>query len=198
MSLYVVAVCFPVVFIGELPDKTMFANLLLATRGRPLAVWAGAATAFVVHVAIAVTVGAVLYRLVPHRALDLAVAALFLVGAAVAWRQAGTKKEEEAEEEAELIGQEAFRHRLVVTAFIVIFVAEWGDLTQVLTANLAARYSQPLSVGLGAVLALWSVAALAVTAGRALARYVDTSVVRRLTSAVLLALAGFSAYAGAR
>ncbi len=45
-----------------------------------------------------------------------------------------------------------------MTAFLVFFVAEWGDLTQILTANLAARYHSALSVGLGATLALWAVA----------------------------------------
>ena len=51
------------------------------------------------------------------------------------------------------------RHGVVVTAFIVIFLAEWGDLTQILTANLAAKYGSPLSVGVGSLLALFAVAA---------------------------------------
>jgi putative Ca2+/H+ antiporter (TMEM165/GDT1 family) len=49
------------------------------------------------------------------------------------------------------------------TSFLVILAAEFGDLTQFVTANLAAKYQDPLSVGLGAVLGLWAVAALAIT-----------------------------------
>jgi putative Ca2+/H+ antiporter (TMEM165/GDT1 family) len=67
MNLAIAVAVFPVIFIGELPDKTMFASLVLSTRGRPLRVWLGAAAAFVVHVAIAVSVGVALLRILPHR-----------------------------------------------------------------------------------------------------------------------------------
>ena len=50
-------------------------------------------------------------------------------------------------EEEEIVEKEVASHRRVmVTAFLVIFLAEWGDLTQILTANLAAHYHDPLSV----------------------------------------------------
>jgi Ca2+/H+ antiporter, TMEM165/GDT1 family len=64
-----------------------------------------------------------------------------------------------------------------------------GDITQIITANLAARYRDPLSVGVGALLALWSVAALALTVGRGLVQRVPTRLVRRLTGVVLALLA---------
>jgi putative Ca2+/H+ antiporter (TMEM165/GDT1 family) len=189
MSLAIAAAVFPVIFVGELPDKTMFASLVLASRGRPRAVWLGAAGAFLVHVALATTVGVGLFALLPRRALDALVAALFLAGAVYAFWEAGR-------DQAELVAREVATHRRVVTtAFAVIFIAEWGDLTQVLTANLAAHYHSPLSVGLGAVAALWSVAALAVVSGQGLLRYVRIDVVRRVTGAVLLVLAAVAAWA---
>ena len=151
MDPYVALICFPVIFLGELPDKTMFASLVMATKGRPRQVWLGAAAAFVVHVAIATTVGVALFAVLPKQAVDGVVAALFLIGAVYAWRE-GTKEEEQLAE------KEASKHGVVLTAFFVIFLAEWGDLTQILTANLAAKYHSPLSVGVGAVLALWTVA----------------------------------------
>ena len=86
----VALVCFAVIFLGELPDKTMFANLVMATRGRPRQVWLGAAGAFVAHVAIAVTIGVALFKVLPGRSVDAVVAGLFLFGAAYAWRE-GTK-----------------------------------------------------------------------------------------------------------
>jgi putative Ca2+/H+ antiporter (TMEM165/GDT1 family) len=170
VNLYVAAVTFPVIFIGELPDKTMFANLVMATRGRPALVWLGASLAFAVHVVIAVTVGATLFKLVPHRALD--------------------------EGEGDLVQKAGRRPSVVLSAFVVIFLAEWGDLTQVLTAELAARYRSALAVAVGALAALLCVGAIAVTAGQALSRLVSTGAVRRVTSLVLLILAGFSLYAG--
>lgn len=190
MDLSVALLCFPVVFLGELPDKTMFASLVMATRGRPRQVWLGAAAAFTVHVAIATTVGVALFHLVPRRVVDAVVAAVFLVGAAVAWRHGGRQG-------TGLAHQEAARHGVVLTACLVIFVAEWGDLTQVLTADLAARYHDPLSVGLGALLALWAVAAIAVTGGQALTRVVSMAVIRRVTAVVLVGLAASAAWEAA-
>jgi Ca2+/H+ antiporter, TMEM165/GDT1 family len=175
----VVAAVFPIIFLGELPDKTMFASLVLSTRGRPLVVWLGAAGAFVVHTVIAVTVGVALFHLLPHRALAALVAVMFLAGAALALREARKAAKEGP-------------NRVLVTAFIVIFIAEWGDLTQILTANLAAHYHSTPSVALGAVLALWVVAALAVISGQSLLRFVDIKTVRMVTAVVLLGLSGWA------
>ena len=191
MNLYIALICFPVIFIGELPDKTRFASLVMATRGRPRQVWLGAAGAFVVHAAIATTVGVALFAVLPKRAVDGVVAALFLAGAAYAWRE-GMRDEEDVAE------KEASRHGAVVTAFVVIFLAEWGDLTQILTANLAAKYHSPLSVGVGAVLALWAVAGLAVASGQTLLKYINIVTIRRVTAVVLVALAGYSIWTAVR
>jgi putative Ca2+/H+ antiporter (TMEM165/GDT1 family) len=190
----IAAAVFPIIFIGELPDKTMFASLVLATRGRPLAVWVGAAAAFAVHVVIATTIGVALFHLVPHRLLDGIVALLFLAGAALAIREAAKADQEEAIVEKEV----ASGRRVVTTAFIVIFLAEWGDLTQILTANLAAHYHSPVSVGVGAVLALWAVAGLAVIGGQSILRFVNIKTLRIITAVALIALAGWSAWQALR
>ena len=60
---------------------------------------------------------------------------------------------------------------------------------QITTANLAARYRDPLSVGVGALLALWSVTALALTVGRGLVQRIPARLVRRFTGVVLALLA---------
>jgi len=192
VRLAVVLAVFPIIFLGELPDKSMFASLVLSSRGRPSSVWLGAATAFAVHVAVAVTLGVGLYRLLPKRAVEAVVAGLFLLGAAFAFRE-GAKEEEEMIER-----EEASHKRVAVTAFVVIFFAEWGDLTQILTANLAAHYRSPLSVGLGAVLALWAVAAVAVVGGQSLMRYVKVGTLRKFTGVVLVVFAVLSAVSAVR
>jgi Ca2+/H+ antiporter, TMEM165/GDT1 family len=194
VELAVVIAVFPIIFLGELPDKTMFASLVLSTRGRPFIVWLGAALAFVVHVVIAVTVGAALFHLVPHRVLEALVAAMFFAGCALAIREA--KKERD---QGPLIEREvASHHRTLVTAFLVIFIAEWGDLTQILTANLAAHYRSAVSVAVGAVLALWAVAALAVVSGQSILRVVDIRTVRIVTAIVLAALGGWAIWEAVR
>lgn len=194
MNFAVVAAVFPIIFVGELPDKTMFASLVMATRGRPLAVWLGAAGAFVVHVVIATTIGVALFHLVPHRVLDGIVALLFVAGAVLAIRQATKVEQEEAIVQKEVTSG----RRVVTTAFIVIFLAEWGDLTQILTANLAAHYHSPLSVGVGAVLAMWAVAGLAVIGGHSILRLVNIKTLRIITAVALMALAGWSGWEALR
>jgi putative Ca2+/H+ antiporter (TMEM165/GDT1 family) len=187
MHLAIIAAVLPLIFVGELPDKTMFASLVLASRGRPLQVWLGAAGAFLVHVVIAVSIGEALFAVVPHRALDVVVAVLFAAGAVFSWRQRNDE-EEEASVTAARTGLRTF-----TTAFGVIFLAEWGDLTQILTANLAARYHSPFSVGLGSVIALWLVAAIAVVAGTNLLKVVSVRTLRIITAVVLVGLAVYSA-----
>ena len=192
MHLSIVFAVFPVVFLGELPDKTMFASLVLASRGSPRAVWLGAATAFLLHVVIATTIGVGLFSVLPKRALEGVVAAMFLVGAVFALR-------EKADDEVALVDREQLSHRQVgTTAFFVMFIAEWGDLTQILTANFAAHYHSPLSVGVGAVLALWAVAGIAVVGGQSLMRYINVVVLHRIMAVVLIVLAVFAAVSAIR
>jgi putative Ca2+/H+ antiporter (TMEM165/GDT1 family) len=191
MDLAVVVAVFPVIFLGELPDKTMLASLVMATRGRPRSVWLGAAAAFLVHVVIATTIGVALFRILPSTVLDVVVALMFLAGGIYALRE-GTKDEEE------LIEHEVTSHTIATTAFLVIFIAEWGDLTQILTANLAAHYHDALSVGIGATLALWSVAAIAVIGGQGLLRYVNVATIRKVTAVLLFVLAAVALVAAFR
>jgi len=194
MHIAIIAAVFPIIFVGELPDKTMFASLVMSTRGNPLSVWFGAAAAFLVHVVIATTIGVALFHLVPHRVLDGIVAFMFFVGAILAIREARKEEQEEGLIEKEV----ASGRRVMTTAFVVIFLAEWGDLTQILTANLAAHYHSPFSVGLGAALALWAVAGLAVVGGQSLLRFINIKTVRIVTAVVLIALAGYATWEALR
>ena len=184
MSLHptVIAAVFGLVFVGELPDKTMFASLVLSARGRPLMVWIGAATAFLAHVVIAVSVGVAVFHVLPHRAVEALTAVLFLGTAVYSWRS-----REDEEEELE-VADAISRRKTIATAVAVIFVAEWGDLTQILTANLALRYHSPLNVGLGALLALWAVAGLAVLLGPRLLGALSARQARIVGAVVLGAL----------
>jgi putative Ca2+/H+ antiporter (TMEM165/GDT1 family) len=194
LNFAIIATTFPLVAVGELPDKTMFASLLLASRGRPAAVWAGAALAFAAHVVIAVTIGVALFALLPHRVVDVIVAVLFLGGSVYSWR---ARNEVEAEDAA-TIGPLMSARRTGATAAGIIFLAEWGDLTQILTADLAARYHDALSVGIGALTALWVVAAVAVIGGSTLVRLLSVRVLRTVTAVALLALGVSSVVAAVR
>ena len=185
LSLSVLLITFVVIFPAELPDKSMLASLVLGTRFRTLPVWLGVSAAFAVHVVIAVVAGGLL-SLLPHRVVELVVTVLFAVGAAILLLG---KDEYDDDEDAAAPGADVSSARTFWTAFGVVFVGEWGDITQLATANLAAKYSDPLSVGIGAVLALSSVAGLVLIAGDRLLRRVSLGLVRRVAGLLLLVLA---------
>jgi putative Ca2+/H+ antiporter (TMEM165/GDT1 family) len=186
VDLAVVLTTFVVIFPAELPDKSLFASLVLGTRFRPLPVFCGVAAAFAVHVVIAVTVGGVFVALLPQRLVLFVVAALFAGGAALLLF--GREEEADAAETSRALADQR-PVRVALASFGVVFLGEWGDITQITTANLAARYRDPVSVGIGAVLALWSVSALALTAGRGLVQRIPARLIRRLTGVVLAVLA---------
>jgi putative Ca2+/H+ antiporter (TMEM165/GDT1 family) len=189
MSLAIAATVFAVIFPAELPDKTALASLLLGSRYRPLYVFAGVAAAFAVHVGLAIAVGSAL-ALLPHRPLEIVVAVLFALGAVLLLR--GRHDDGGADEHVELHGKKPGFWRVAWTSFAVVGVAEFGDLTQIATASLAARYHDPLSVGVGAVLALWAVAALAIAGGRGLLKLIPLTWITRIAAAIMLVLAGIS------
>ncbi|MFF4757273.1 TMEM165/GDT1 family protein [Streptomyces sp. NPDC001292] len=181
----VLALVFGVVFLAELPDKTALAGLVLGTRYRASYVFAGVAAAFLLHVVLAVAAGSVL-TLLPQRIVHALTGVLFLGGAAMLLLKKG-----DGEEEIRRPEDQSF-WKVAGTGFMLILVAEFGDLTQIMTANLAARYDDPLSVGLGAVLALWAVAGLGIVGGKALMRRVPLALITKIAALLMAGLGVWS------
>lgn len=180
-------VAFGTVFLAELPDKTMVASLVLTTKfRRPFAVWVGVSSAFVVHVALAVTIGSLLRRL-PETPVKLAVATMFFVGGVVLLRGG----QDEQTTDTDMPSNISFR-RVALTSASVVGLAEFGDLTQLATAGIATRYAAPVAVALGAWCALATVAALAVTAGSWIVQHVALHVVQRVAGAVFIVFGLFT------
>jgi Ca2+/H+ antiporter, TMEM165/GDT1 family len=188
MNLAIAATVFAVIFTAELPDKTALASLVLGSRYRPSWVFAGVAAAFAVHVGLAIAAGSLL-TLLPHRPLEIVVAVLFALGAVLLLRG---RHDGGGDDQVEVPGKRPGFWRIAWTSFAVILVAEFGDLTQIATATLAARYHDPLSVGIGAALALWAVAALAIAGGRGLLKVIPLTWITRIAAAIMLVLAGIS------
>ncbi|MGY1745316.1 TMEM165/GDT1 family protein [Blastococcus sp. SYSU D00695] len=190
LVLSVVAAAFVLVLPVELPDKTLFASLVLATRFPPLPVFVGVGLAFGLQVAIAVTAGSLL-TLLPGALVSGVVAVLFLVGAVVLWRSATSGPEDEDVDADSSAGSSFLRTAAI--SFGVLFAAEWGDLSQLATAGLAARYEAPLSVFVGAWAALLVVSGLAVFLGKKLADRLPVALIRRVAAGLFLVFALFAA-----
>jgi putative Ca2+/H+ antiporter (TMEM165/GDT1 family) len=188
----VMATVFAVIFTAELPDKTALASLILGTRYRPLYVFVGVAAAFAVHAVIAVAAGSIILGMLPHRPLEVIVGVVFLIGAVVLLRtHVGLEDEPSFKEPS------ATSFVKVSTAsFGVIMLAELGDMTQIIMANLAAKYDDPVAVLLGSVLALWAAAAVAILGGRGLVRFVPLTLIARL-AAIVMAVLGIVSIVGA-
>ncbi len=174
---------FFLIFISELPDKTAFATLLLASRAGPVPVFCGAAGAFVVQSVIAVTFGRVLSAL-PERFVHIGAGIVFLILAILMW----TRKETPGQDVS--VSRDGGFMNGATSAFAVIFFAEWGDLTQLATATLAAKYSAPLTILVAATLALWAVTGIGVVVGHYAKRAVQPRLLRWV-AAIAFAVVGF-------
>ena len=190
----VLALSFAAIFVVELPDKTFVAALVLSTRYRPLAVWIGVGLAFGVQTVVAVTAGT-LATLLPDTLIKSVAFLIFLIGAILLVRTApgaeAAEKEQEEEFEAKAAEPKSF-FKAAVASFLVLFAAEWGDLSQLLTISFVARYNDHINVFIGAWSALLVVSGLAVLAGRVLLRYMKLSLLHYIGAGVCLLLAGFT------
>ncbi|GLZ32572.1 UPF0016 family membrane protein [Lentzea sp. NBRC 105346] len=188
-ALIALLTAFAVVFVVELPDKTMVATLVLTTRYRALPVFVGVVLAFAVQSLIAVAFGSVL-TLLPDRLVSLVVGVLFGVGAFLLLRE-GFSSDSAVDASSSGVASVPF-WRAALASFGVLFAAEWGDASQLATAGITARYGTPVAVGVGAWLALVAVAGLAVLVGRKLADRLPTHWIQRVAGVVF---AVFSALA---
>lgn len=179
---------FVLIFVAELPDKTAFATLLLATKARPVPVFTGVAAAFLVQTLVATVAGSVI-ALAPADWVHLVAGLMFFF---FAWQMWSSRFEAEDEAEPAVEGHvNTFSfYSAAWSAFLVIFIAEWGDLTQLATASLVAKYpTDKPTVFCAALLALWSVTLVAVILGQNARKYINPVAIKKY-GAYLFALIG--------
>ncbi len=195
MSAGIVATVFVLVAVAELPDKTMIATLVMGSRSRPVLVWLGAAAAFLLHVGLAVGAGRAI-ELLPHEALEIVVTSLFFVGAVLLLVVPERRERARGEIEADQARPVPTRPwKIVGTAFVVILVGEFGDLTQLLVVNLVGKYHDPWAVFIGAYAGLITASAVGAFGGRALLRVLPLEWIRRAGGLALLGFAAYGIYA---
>ncbi len=184
MDISLIGSSFGLLFLAELGDKTQLATMALANRYRALPVALGVMLAFLALNLLAVLVGATLFEYVPRAAVLAAAAALFLVFGWKSWRDA-----EEAEEDE--IGPIGMRG-VLVSSFLLIFLAELGDKTQLAMVALAAGSGDLWSVFFGGTAALWAVSIIGIALGATVLRRVPKRWMSR-TAAVLFGVFGLVA-----
>lgn len=184
LDLAVLAAVFALVFVVELPDKTMVATLVLSSRYRPGPVLVGIGAAFALQMGIAVSIGGAL-SLLPEKVTLGIVAALFAVGAVLLFRES-FRDEDESPRETPAATSAV---RIAMISFGILVIAEFGDGSQLATAAMSAKYGAPLSVFLGAWLGEMAVCTIAALAGRALLKVMPIHLLQRAAAAIFTAFA---------
>jgi putative Ca2+/H+ antiporter (TMEM165/GDT1 family) len=188
MDWHLVLAAFWLIFLVELPDKTFVAALVLSTKYRPFPVWIGVGLAFGVQCLVAVTAGQAVSFL-PEWFVHALSTLMFLIGAIILFRQAPKADAEEKEQEEEFAAKAKADQKgwhAAATSFLVLFAAEWGDLSQILTLNMVAKYGSPVSIFVGSWAALLVVSGLAVLGGRVLLRYMRLSLLHSIAGSLCL------------
>ncbi len=180
---------FLVIFLAELPDKTAVAILLMAAQRHPWGVWAGVCLAYVVQNCVAILFGGILALLPPHW-IHVGSGLLFLLFAILMW----IKKEEKGS--APHLSTHAHFSKTVATAFAVIFIAEWGDMTQLATAALMAKTKHPLTIFLASTSALFAASGILVYIGHKAKKVIQPQLLQKIAAVAfgivgILLLSGF-------
>ncbi|ADC62453.1 TMEM165/GDT1 family protein [Allochromatium vinosum] len=183
-SLTATATTFGLIFLAEIGDKSQLVCMALAARHRHRPVLLGALAAFVVLNGLAVVFGAGLAHWVPERVLAAVVAVLFAVFGLLSLR---AEEQDETEEPKTFSG-----HGLFVTTFLMIFLAEMGDKTQLAVAGMTGTLPA-IPVWIGATLALGATSALGVFVGRRLLRHIPLHRLHQISGLLFLLFAAFAA-----
>ena len=174
---------FLVVAFAEIGDKSQLVCMTLAARHRGLPVVIGATAAFAVLNLLAVLFGAAVAAWLPEWLVTLAVAVLFAGFGISALRYTEDDEDDEVEEKP--------GHGIVATTFLLIFLAEFGDKTQIAVAGLGST-SEPSAVWAGATAALAVTSVLGVLAGSKLLKRLPLKWIHRISGVLFLLLAIFA------
>ena len=182
MELSVAVASFGILVVMELGDKTQLAVFSLTARsGRLLAVFLGSTLALTIVTLIGVVAGAFIGELIPMAWLSrLAGIAFIAIGAFMLWssRSAGPHKDE-GQEASQPASGAASPLSMFAVSFGLLFAAEMGDKTQLAVLGMVVKSGSPLSVFVGASLALALLTLVAVLAGKAVTRIVPVHWVSR-------------------
>ncbi|NYT01903.1 MAG: TMEM165/GDT1 family protein [Methanosarcinales archaeon] len=174
---------FLAIALAELGDKTQLSVLLLSMKARNhLSLLLGVMLAFLLVDGFAIVVGSWITRVIPLEVLKVASGAVFILFGLLILRELG--KKEESEDDVN------YDKNPFVSGFLLIFMAEWGDKTQIASALFATKYD-PWLVLVGMMAALGLLSVTAVYLGRFLIARLDKRLITKVAG-VLFILMGLS------
>ena len=171
---------FLLIALAEFGDKSQLVCMTLAARHRGLPVILGAVAAFAILNLLAVLFGAAIAAWLPEWVVTAAVAVLFAVFGISALRY----EEEDGDEEI----AEKPSYGIFASTFLMIFLAEFGDKTQIAVAGLGST-ADAMATWVGATLALACTSILGVAAGRRWLNRLPLKWIHRISGVFFLLLA---------
>ncbi len=168
---------FLAIAIAELGDKTQVSILLLSSRTKQYAyIFFGVFFAFLIVDGIAIVLGNLVTTVVDITILKPLSGIVFIIFGAYMLLN---KKEEKEEKK--------FDKNIFLSAFLMIFLTEWGDKTQVAAALFATQYNAAF-VLLGTMLALCLLSLLAIFFGKILSARLNPKLLKKVAGIVFIIL----------
>jgi len=200
-----------VIFATELGDKTFFIAAIMAMRHPRLIVWAGAVAALAAMTVLSTIVGHVAPMLLPPALTHYAAVCLFMVfgvrmlresreagdaasdeleevEAELSKKQEDVPVDEEAAGDARSASADSAKQTILLQAFTLTFLAEWGDRSQIATIALAAA-KEPFGVTLGAIIGHAICTGIAVIGGKLLASRISERMTLRAGGVIFILFA---------
>lgn len=175
-SLAAFGASFVLIVLAEMGDKTQFLAMSFATRYNAFKVLFAVFLATMASFAITVTIGQLLTTIIPLDVISLA-ASLSFIGFGL-W----TLRVEKPKSEDKKVS----RFGVVGTVFIVFFIAEFGDKTQLTTISLAAQYQNAVSVFIGATLGMLVADGIGIVAGVVLGKHIPQRTIKWVSATIFL------------
>ena len=176
-SFIVLLSTFAVVFIAELGDKSQLMTISLASRYHYRPVFWGIFLGMGVITVLGVTVGTILYQIIPVFYLKILAALIFLLFGILSFVK-----------EEGLIKRKVDKRKVFSTSFFLAMVTELGDKTQLVVIALTARFQNPYLVFVGAITALGVVIAAGVFLGTKLTHFVERDKIELISSILFIVL----------
>ncbi|MCK4926837.1 MAG: TMEM165/GDT1 family protein, partial [Candidatus Aenigmarchaeota archaeon] len=173
---------FLMIAIAELGDKTQLTMLTLSAKfDEPYKIFAGGMLAFLLVDGMAVIFGSILASYISISFLQLASGLIFLAFGAAMYLS-------KDEENQKISAKSAF-----LSSFMIIFIAELGDKTQIASLVFATQFS-PVIVLAAIMLALASVSAIAIVIGAKIKDRIEPKKIRIIASAIFIFFGAFGIY----
>ena len=179
LSLAAFSAAFLLVVLAEMGDKTQFVAMTFAAKYNPYKVLFAIFLGTLANFAIVIIIGQLLTEVVPLDAISLVASIAFI--AFGIW----TVREEKTEEGNVKVS----RFGVIATVGIAFFVAELGDKTQLATLSLTVQYNSPVSVLVGATLAMLVADGIGIVIGVVFCRRIPQRKLKWL-SAIIFVLFG--------